>query len=76
MMFLDFEGIVVATGSACASSDLKVNYILSAIGRDHEMAHGSLRITLGRETTEADIEIFVEKLIPIVERLRAQSTIR
>jgi cysteine desulfurase len=76
MMFLDFEGIVVATGSACASSDLKVNYILSAIGRDHEMAHGSLRITLGRETTEADLERFVEKLIPIVERLRAQSTIR
>ncbi|HOO31888.1 MAG TPA: cysteine desulfurase family protein [Thermotogota bacterium] len=76
MMFLDFEGIIVATGSACASSDLKVNYILSAIGRDHEMAHGSLRITLGRETTEEDINRFVEQLIPIVKRLRDQSTIR
>jgi cysteine desulfurase len=76
MMFLDFEGIIVATGSACASSDLKVNYILSAIGRDHEMAHGSLRVTLGRETTEEDLDIFVQTLIPIVERLRAQSTIR
>ena len=76
MMFLDFEGIVVATGSACASSDLKVNYILSAIGRDHEMAHGSLRITTGRENTEADIERFVKELVPIVERLREQSTIK
>src|SRR6056297_1722783 len=76
MMFLDFDSIVVATGSACASSDLKVNYILSAIGRDHEMAHGSLRITPGRETTKEDLDVFVEKLIPIVERLRSQSTIK
>ncbi|HPF17072.1 MAG TPA: cysteine desulfurase family protein [Thermotogota bacterium] len=76
MMFLDFDSIVVATGSACASSDLKVNYILSAIGRDHEMAHGSLRITPGIDTTKEDLDIFVEKLVPIVERLRAQSTIR
>ncbi len=76
MMFLDFDSIVVATGSACASSDLKVNYILSAIGRDHEMAHGSLRITPGVDTTKEDLDIFVEKLVPIVERLRAQSTIR
>lgn len=76
MMFLDFDSIVVATGSACASSDLKVNYILSAIGRDHEMAHGSLRITPGVDTTKEDLVIFVDKLVPIVERLRAQSTIR
>ncbi len=76
MMFLDFDSIVVATGSACASSDLKVNYILSAIGRDHEMAHGSLRITLGRETTKEELDVFIDKLIPIVERLRAQSTIK
>src|SRR6056297_174429 len=76
MMFLDFDSIVVATGSACASSDLKVNYILSAIGRDHEMAHGSLRITPGRETTKEDLDLFVDKLIPIVDRLRLQSTIK
>jgi cysteine desulfurase len=76
MMFLDFDSIVVATGSACASSDLKVNYILSAIGRDHEMAHGSLRITLGRDTTKEDLDVLIEALIPIVERLRAQSTIK
>ncbi len=76
MMFLDFENIVIATGSACASSDLKVNYILSSIGRDHELAHGSLRITLGKYNTLEEAEIFIDKLKPIVERLRKQSTIR
>ncbi|MCD6237812.1 MAG: cysteine desulfurase [Thermotogae bacterium] len=74
-LFLDFEDIVVATGSACASSDLKVNYILSAIGRDHEMAHGSIRLTLGWDNTKKQIDVFIDKLIPIVERLRKQSTI-
>ncbi len=76
MMFLDFENIIIATGSACASSDLKVNYILSAIGRNHELAHGSLRITPGKETTKEEIDIFVDKLKPIIKRLRDQSSIR
>ncbi|HQG98568.1 MAG TPA: aminotransferase class V-fold PLP-dependent enzyme, partial [Thermotogota bacterium] len=76
MLFLDFEDIVVATGSACASSDLKVNYVLSAIGRDHEMAHGSLRITPGWDNDEEQIDRFVDRLKPIVSRLRAQSTLR
>jgi cysteine desulfurase len=76
MMFLDFENILVATGSACASSDLKVNYVLSAIGRDHELAHGSLRITPGWENTPEHIDQLVDHLIPIVKRLRAQSTLR
>jgi len=76
MMFLDFEDIVVATGSACASSDLKVNYILSAIGRDHEMSHGSIRITFGWDNTLEQVDSFCEELIPIVQRLRSQSTIR
>lgn len=76
MMFLDFENIIVATGSACASSDLKVNYILSAIGRDHELSHGSLRMTLGWLNDEKQIEKFCNELKPIVERLRNQSTIK
>ena len=61
---------------ACASSDLKVNYVLSAIGRDHEMAHGSLRITPGWDNDEEQIDRFVDRLKPIVSRLRAQSTLR
>lgn len=76
MMFLDFEDILVATGSACASSDLKVNYILSAIGRDHELSHGSIRITPGWDNDESQILQFLDKLVATVERLRSQSTIR
>lgn len=76
MMFLDMEGIIVDTGSACAAATLKPDYILMAIGRNHEEAHGSIRFTLSRYTTEADIETTLAKLVPIVERLRAQSTIR
>lgn len=76
MMFLDFEDIIVATGSACASSDLKVNYVLSAIGRDHEMAHGSLRITPGWGNDEEQIDQMIDRMKPIVSRLRAQSTLR
>jgi len=76
MMFLDMDGIVVDTGSACAAATLKPNYILMAIGRNHEQAHGSIRFTLSRYNTEADVATVLAKLIPIVERLRAQSTIR
>jgi len=76
MMFLDMDEIVVDTGSACAAATLKPNYILIAIGRNHEQAHGSIRFTLSRYSTEADIDGALTKLVPIVERLRAQSTIR
>ncbi len=76
MMFLDMDGIIVDTGSACAAATLKPNYILMAIGRNHEQAHGSIRFSLSRYTTESDVDMTLEKLVPIVERLRAQSTIR
>ncbi|MCE5192787.1 MAG: cysteine desulfurase family protein [Candidatus Cryosericum sp.] len=76
MMFLNMDGIVVDTGSACAAATLKPNYILMAIGRNHEEAHGSIRFTLSRYNTEADVDTTLTKLIPIVERLRAQSTIK
>jgi cysteine desulfurase len=76
MMFLDMEGIIVDTGSACAAATLKPNYILMAIGRNHEQAHGSIRFTLSRYNTEADVDTTLTKLVPVVERLRAQSTIK
>lgn len=76
MMFLDMDGIIVDTGSACAAATLKPNYILMAIGRNHEQAHGSIRFTLSRYNTAAEMHTTVDKLVPIVERLRAQSTIR
>lgn len=73
LLSLDMLGIAVSTGSACTSSSLEPSHVLLAIGLDHETAHGSLRITLGRWTTESDIDYLLEKLPPVVEKLRAMS---
>jgi cysteine desulfurase len=73
LLNLDLFGIACSTGSACTSSSLEPSHVLLAIGLDHETAHGSLRITLGRWTKESDIEYLLEKLPPIVQKLRAMS---
>jgi cysteine desulfurase len=73
LLSLDLEGIAVSTGSACSSSDLKPSHILTAIGPQPEQAHGSLRLTLGRETTEEDIGRVLEVLPQIIAKLRAMS---
>jgi len=70
---LDLEGICASTGSACSSSSLEPSHVLLAMGLPPEEAHGSLRFTLGRWTTEEDIERVLEVLPPIVARLRAMS---
>jgi cysteine desulfurase len=70
---LDFEGIGVSTGSACSSKSLDPSHVLLAIGLKPQEAHGSLRITLGRFTTEDEVDYFLEKLPPIVQRLRKLS---
>jgi len=70
---LDMEGIAVSTGSACTSSSLEASHVLTAIGLPHELAHGSLRLTLGRSTTEADIDRVLEVLPGVVNKLRAIS---
>ncbi len=70
MIALDREGIAVSTGSACASKSLAPSYVLLALGLAHEEAHGSLRISLGRFTTEEDGDYLLEKLPPIIKRLR------
>jgi cysteine desulfurase len=70
---LDFEGIGVSTGSACSSKSLEPSHVLLAIGLKPQDAHGSLRITLGRFTTEEQVNYFLEKLPPIVQRLRKLS---
>ncbi len=67
---LDREGIAVSTGSACASKSLSPSYVLLSLGLSHEEAHSSLRITLGRYTTQKEVDYLLEKLPPIVERLR------
>lgn len=73
LLSLDMLGIACSTGSACTSSSLEPSHVLLAIGLDHETAHGSLRVTLGRWTKESDVDYFLEKLPPVVQKLRAMS---
>jgi cysteine desulfurase len=73
LLNLDLEGICASTGSACSSASLEPSHCLLALGVPAEQAHGSLRFTLGRENTEADVERVLELLPRIVARLRAMS---
>ena len=73
LLFLDMKGIYASSGSACTSGSLDPSHVLLAIGLPHEKAHGSLRISLGKENTQEDIDILLSELPPIVERLRAMS---
>ena len=70
---LDLEGICVSTGSACTSSNLEPSHVLSSMGLPPELAHGSLRFTLGKWTTNEDIDRVLEVLPRIVAKLRAMS---
>lgn len=73
LLLLDMAGICASTGSACSSSSLEPSHVLLTIGVPVEQAHGSLRLSIGRDTTDADIDYILEKLGPIVERLRMMS---
>jgi cysteine desulfurase len=70
---LDMEGIACSTGSACTSSSLEPSYVLMAIGLPHELAHGSLRFSLGRQTSDDDIDYVLTVLPGIVSKLRSMS---
>jgi cysteine desulfurase len=73
LLNLDLQGICASTGSACSSSSLEPSHVLLALGLRHEQAHGSLRFTLGKWTTEADIDRVFEVLPKIIGNLRAMS---
>ncbi len=73
LLNLDLEGICASTGSACCSSSFEPSYFLLALGLPPEQAHGSLRLTLGRENTEADVEHVLENFPRIVAKLRTMS---
>jgi cysteine desulfurase len=73
---LDSEGIAASTGSACSSKSLEPSHVLLAIGLKPQEAHGSLRVTIGRFTTEEEIDYFLEKLPPIIDRLRKMSPLK
>jgi cysteine desulfurase len=72
-MMLDMQGITVATGSACASQGLKANYVLMAMGKNHVQSHGSMKFTLSRYTSKAELDETVGALAQITEQLRARS---
>lgn len=73
LLDLDAKGIYASTGSACSSESLDPSHVLLALGLSHEMAHGSLRLTLGRETTDEDIDYVLDVLPKIVARRREMS---
>lgn len=75
LLSLDLKGICASSGSACASGSLEPSHVLLAIGLDHPTAHGSLRLTLGRENTEEDVDYVLQVLPEIVRRLRKMSPI-
>ncbi|MFA6410949.1 MAG: cysteine desulfurase family protein [Candidatus Buchananbacteria bacterium] len=76
LLLLDQEGIAVSTGSACSSGSLEPSHVLLALGLDPLSAHGSLRVTLGKFNTKPEVDYFLEKLPPIVEKLRKISPIK
>ena len=73
LIMLDMKGICGSSGSACTSGSLDPSHVLLAIGLPHEIAHGSLRLTLSDETTKEDIDYVVEAIKEIVDRLRSMS---
>lgn len=73
LMMLDAKGICCSSGSACTSGSLDPSHVLLAIGLPHEIAHGSLRVSMSEETTMEDIDYLVDNLKVIVERLRSMS---
>ncbi|QUH20612.1 cysteine desulfurase NifS [Alkaliphilus sp. B6464] len=73
LLSLDMVGISGSSGSACTSGSLDPSHVLMGIGLSHEVAHGSLRLTIGDFTTEEDVDYVIEKLPPIVDRLRQMS---
>lgn len=76
LLMLDLQGISASTGSACASGSLEPSHVLMATGIGPELAHGSIRFSLGKFTTEEEIRRVLEVIPPVIEKLRAYSTVK
>ena len=75
LLLLDDKGVCASSGSACTSGSLDPSHVLLAIGRPHEVAHGSLRLTLDRDTTEEDVDAIITAVKDVVEQLRNMSPV-
>ena len=75
LLLLDDKGIAASSGSACTSGSLDPSHVLLAIGRVHDVAHGSLRLSIGEDTTEEDVDYMVQSVKEVVEYLRGFSPI-
>ena len=73
LIMLDGKGICASSGSACTSGSLDPSHVLLAIGLPHEIAHGSLRLSISDETTTEEADFVVDELKKIIERLRSMS---
>ncbi len=75
VLYLDAEGIMASTGSACASSSLDPSHVILATGLSYEAAHGSIRFTLGRKTTKEELDHVIRVMPGVIERLRKMSPV-
>ena len=75
LLLLDDLGIMASSGSACTSGSLDPSHVLLAIGRVHDVAHGSLRLTLGDDATEEEVKYMIGSVKEVVERLRSFSPV-
>lgn len=74
-LMMSLQRLALSSGSACSSASLEPSYVLTALGRDAQLAHSALRISLGRQTTAAEIDIALDEIITQVSRLRALSPV-
>ena len=75
LLQLDARGICASSGSACSSTSLEPSHVLLAIGLPHEVAHGSVRLSLGDDVTEEDVDHIIQSLTEVVNDLRAMSPV-
>ena len=75
LLLLDDKGVAASSGSACTSGSLDPSHVLLAIGRPHEVAHGSLRLTLDRDNTMGDVEAIAKATAEVVNYLRGMSPV-
>ncbi|HHL39269.1 MAG TPA: cysteine desulfurase NifS [Deltaproteobacteria bacterium] len=73
LLNLDMHGIAASSGSACTSGSLEPSHVLIAMGLSHELSHGSVRFSLGKSNTDEDVDLLLEVMPPIVERMRSMS---